>query len=182
MGASILAGLPLGGALGAAGGAGRAVLSQLPRYADMAQKAAKAYQNSKVLKTLAPASATSFAAQETGAGLEALSESQHAQNRYIEKAKANGTYVKDKTELEAKEIGDRVFWDNIGIISAFNAPQYNMLYGKPAKGLLANLGRLAVASGSEGAEEMAQEVASAHELGEDIDPKNLRDAMLVISD
>ncbi|MBQ6004817.1 MAG: transglycosylase SLT domain-containing protein, partial [Selenomonadaceae bacterium] len=178
MAASILAGLPLGGALGAAGGAGRAVLSLLPRYGDMAWKAAKAYQNSKVLKTLVPASTTSFAAQEAGAGLEALSESQNAKNEYIDKAKANGTYVKDKTELEANEIGDRVFWDNVGIISAFNTPQYNMLYGKPAKGLLGNLGRLAVASGSEGAEEVAQEVASAHELGENIDPQRLRDAAI----
>lgn len=173
---SMAIGSPVGAGLGALGRVASTGLSQLPRYGDLAWKAAKAYENSKIAKTLLPTSATSFAAQETGAFMEAESEKQQAINRHIETAKQNGTYIPNQTELEAERIGDEVFWDNVGIISAFNTPQYNVLYGRPAKGLLGNLGRMAVSAGSEGAEEVAQEAASAYERGEPLEWRDVRDA------
>ena len=179
--ASAGAGALLGGPVGAIGNAGRTALGMLPGAANWAWRLAKAYQaanaGGKILRTLTPASSTAFTASEIGAILEANSEKQSAIREYIEDAKRNGTYVPNQTELEAEEKGNRVFRDNVGVISLFNVPQYNLIYGKTAKGLFGKLGRFGAAAGSEGAEEVSQETANAYEMYDRLHEwRNVRDA------
>ena len=180
MAGSMIAGSRVGGLLGAAGNGLIKGAEMLPRGLSMVDKLYRAYNASnpasKVARTIMPQNARILASAEMGAGMEAYVEQLEAEKRYIENAKRNGTYVQDQTEAEAQTIGNRVFWDNMGIISAFNLPQYNMVFGKGAKSLLGKIGRFGAAAGSEGGEEVVQEIASAHELGEPIDWRNIRDA------
>ena len=132
-----------------------------------------------VLRAVTPASTKSFVAGETAAALEAASEAQGVWRQYIENAKANGTYEEGKTEREADNAFYESLRNNFGVISAFNQPQYSMLFGKGGKNALGKLLRAGAAAGSEGAEEVAQVLANASALGESPQWRDIRDAAVL---
>lgn len=175
MAGSMAAGAPLGGVVGAVGRGLGTLAKALPGAADLSWKLAKAYQAgnifSKGARAFTPQNAQALTSSVIGAHFEALSEAQNAYDEALQMG---------KSEEEARAIRDNVYRDMVGIVSAFNVPQYNMLLGnKPARGLLGKVGRLAGAMGAEGAEESTQEIASAYELGKPQNWQQIRDAGIV---
>ena len=150
-----------GGVLGAVNG-----ISRLRSIYGALQSAYKAKNAAgTVFRTLTPASASSFAAGETQAALEASSEAYEARAEYIRNAKANGTYQEGITEAEADEVYDAAFKGNFAVVSAFNIPQFNMLYGKSKPGLLGKIGRAALGANAEGFEEATQTYVNSEATG-----------------
>ena len=96
---------------------------------------------------------------------ETMIERQSTMDEYVADAKKNNTYVKGRTEAEAREIANRVAADNVGLLTGTNTLEQALLARTP----VGKLGRIAkqvgVGAGLNAAEEGAQTIFPLTEAG-----------------
>jgi len=157
--------------LGPIGSAAAGSAAALARAAKWGKRAVDFYTKSKNpiargMRYFTPAPQTVLATV-AQTPIEAKFEGQRATDDYIDEAKRKGTYVPGQTEYEAKQLGDRVFRDNMIALTGTNVVENAMTFGRGKKGFLRGLGRFGAASGMEGLEEGIQQIIPKAENGED---------------
>lgn len=146
------------------------LVSEGSKIANIASKASNLYNGSSKLaqaaRFLTPRAET-FGATLAQSSVEGALERYHAIDDYIEEAKRNGTYVKNKTEQEAIDVGNKVFGGNMMILPFTNALEYATTFGKKGYSIVKNnpalkakipVYNLIVSALMEGNEEAAQEI------------------------
>lgn len=158
MGVSAMVGAGAGAAAGPEGMALGALVNSAAKGGKWARRALNAFQGhdklAKAVTFLDPAAGT-LAGGLTARGLESVMEGQRAADEYIAEAKRNGTYITGQTEQEAENLKNGVIKWNTALVGNDMA-QYATTFGGKGKGFLRGLGRFALNSGLEGAEEGVQ--------------------------
>lgn len=112
---------------------------------------------------------------------EAMFERQSTMDEYIADAKQKGTYVKGQTEAEARELGNRVAMDNIGLLTGANTLEQMLFANSPVGKASRIFKKVGVGAGLNAAEEGAQTIFPMAEAGEkwDLTDPRVMEAMLV---